>query len=712
MNNILELVMIVKNSGEILRKVLESIKPYLSYWTILDTGSTDGTQKLILDVMSDKPGKLFEEPFVNFLETRNRSLDLSPKKCKYQIILDDSYVLYGGKELCEFLKNTTNECFSIVVSDEDEVYPSNRIIKTSENLRYLKYKIHEFIQSSNVKPVPDICYIKDESCSVHKKRSYSRYHSDLNILLEQHKEYPTDSRILFYLAMTSLVLHKKNDAYKYYKKLIKHDFSKSDERYDASLYVAHYEYTELNVPWNKIEKKLFELVKEFPSRIEAIFLLFMYEYMNNNIERSFKYINICYKNIPKSVSFKHNIYMYKICIPYFYIDIHIKIGMIPEAVKELKRVISEFPENQSFQNIKYAITARKYKDSIILSDNKTVVIHTGGDVLGKPWNASNITQLGSGSEIMALNISNKLAEKGYKVFLFGSFKNETVDYTGVFDGVVYMNYTEFNDFAQRYIIDCLVISRFSDNLVYYDSIKKVYLWLHDIIPHSQQYTFQTHRDKFKGILCLSEWQIKQNKKIYNIPDELFKITSNAISLDRFDKKVEKEPFRFIWTSSVDRGIDYCIELMIDIHKLYPQSVLYIYGNIDFIFNKETLNKIDENKDFIILKPRISQDQLATELLKSDVWLYPNNFEETYCISAVEAAAAKCLICTNVHAGLERTVGTRGAIIKGEYNKDRLLSELCKVFNDKILKERLLHDGRKFAETQTYDILIDEWIKLI
>ena len=106
---LLELAMIVKNSGQMLTDVLYNIKPYIDHWTILDTGSTDGTQSVILDVLSDVPGNLYEEPFIDFLTTRNRNLDLTQGRCKYTLILDDSYFLNGGQQLREYLSYTTQD---------------------------------------------------------------------------------------------------------------------------------------------------------------------------------------------------------------------------------------------------------------------------------------------------------------------------------------------------------------------------------------------------------------------------------------------------------------------------------------------------------------------------------------------------------------------------------------------------------------------------
>jgi hypothetical protein len=43
---LLGLVMIVKNEAHGIRETLESFKPFIDRWTILDTGSTDGTQRI------------------------------------------------------------------------------------------------------------------------------------------------------------------------------------------------------------------------------------------------------------------------------------------------------------------------------------------------------------------------------------------------------------------------------------------------------------------------------------------------------------------------------------------------------------------------------------------------------------------------------------------------------------------------------------------
>ena len=63
---ILELVMIVKNSGEVLRECLNKNKNYIDHWTIVDTGSSDDTMKIVQEELKNIPGNLYQIDFIDF----------------------------------------------------------------------------------------------------------------------------------------------------------------------------------------------------------------------------------------------------------------------------------------------------------------------------------------------------------------------------------------------------------------------------------------------------------------------------------------------------------------------------------------------------------------------------------------------------------------------------------------------------------------------
>ncbi len=71
---LLGLVMIVKDENATIEATLASVKGDIDYWTIVDTGSKDGTQATIKAAMVGVPGQLLSEPFADFSTTRNFAL--------------------------------------------------------------------------------------------------------------------------------------------------------------------------------------------------------------------------------------------------------------------------------------------------------------------------------------------------------------------------------------------------------------------------------------------------------------------------------------------------------------------------------------------------------------------------------------------------------------------------------------------------------------
>src|SRR5579885_2975943 len=80
--------MIVKDESQVIKRCLNSIKSLIHYWVIVDTGSTDGTQEIVREFLSDIPGELHERPWVNFGYNRNEALNLARGKGDYFLFID------------------------------------------------------------------------------------------------------------------------------------------------------------------------------------------------------------------------------------------------------------------------------------------------------------------------------------------------------------------------------------------------------------------------------------------------------------------------------------------------------------------------------------------------------------------------------------------------------------------------------------------------
>ena len=145
-----------------------------------------------------------------------------------------------------------------------------------------------------------------------------------------------------------------------------------------------------------------------------------------------------------------------------------------------------------------------------------------------------------------------------------------------------------------------------------------------------------------------------------------------------------------------------------IRERYCDAELYIFCN-DFQLEKDGV-KIISSKG-IFHNQRVSQEQLAIELLKSDVWFYPTDFYETYCIYAVEAQISEVLCVTTNIGSLEEIVGDRGIIIQHDSTDDQMLNELFKILDDKELKAEKIKKAKEWALKQDIKSLCEGWMKM-
>lgn len=726
-NNILELVMIVKNSGELLRECLKHNYNYFDYWTICDTGSSDNTKEIIQEELKNKPGQLFEIDFFDFSQARTKALELASTNCKYIIVLDDSYVIENGVSLREFLSKHNNNFYNIMIGSDingflSKQYFSTRIIKTKikNSIKY-KYRCHEILNIKNKNEIGTIedkhnkIFLNDKETREHQNRSVRRYNNDIKLLLQDLQDFSNDPRVLYYLGKTYYNQEKFEDSIKYFKLL-------SDVKDINKEYQFYSEYEQINclIMLNKLndeehKNKLLKLQKKFPKRVEINYKLAILYNEFGEITKANKLISNILNNEKPNCDFtilEHDIYEYY--IPYLYLDIKLRLGEYFNAIPVLQEMLKIYPENQPLLNMKYTILNEKLQiSSIKLSENKTIVFHTGGeDCIFQHWNPNGDKRI-SGSEYMAMNLAKQFNLLGYRVLIFGSFeKNKEIDYQGFYDNIQYIDYKYFSEFALKYEIDYLVISRFTSNLIYYKNIKNVYLWVHDVLPvMNNSKCFQIHSEKFKKLITVSKWQTNYIQQHLKIPNEYFYISRNAIHPSRFLNKenFNKIPYRFIYSSDPSRGLNYLIDLIPLIKEKYPETTLQIFALKEMI-DDNTLQKINSLSSYVFLSPRISQNELAIEFLKSDVWFYPTDFKETYCISSVEAMCAKCIVVTTKIGALTEIVEGKGILCDYAFDKNEMLKKLFFVLDKPELKNHLIQKAYNWAIQQTFNSLAKDWIK--
>lgn len=162
---LLSLCLPVKNEAQSIRSVLETIRPHIDSYLILDTGSVDGTQEIVREVMSGVPGKLVEEPmpgcdtlglsdFPDFAAIRNRVrvLDAQINNAEFQLVYSGDEYQHAGEKLRELLEERrvpeegqprVDLFWQRVEVEGDAAVPSPRIIRTGSAWHF-RDEVHEF----------------------------------------------------------------------------------------------------------------------------------------------------------------------------------------------------------------------------------------------------------------------------------------------------------------------------------------------------------------------------------------------------------------------------------------------------------------------------------------------------------------------------------------------------------------------------------------
>jgi GR25 family glycosyltransferase involved in LPS biosynthesis len=148
---------------------------------------------------------------------------------------------------------------------------------------------------------------------------------------------------------------------------------------------------------------------------------------------------------------------------------------------------------------------------------------------------------------------------------------------------------------------------------------------------------------------------KNTAEKYNYPLDKIKVIFNSVNVTNFIDE-EKVKDSFIYSSHPERGLDTLLELWYYIKDIKPNATLKVfcpkYG-LD-VFNRiySKLNLKDVH--FI---GNVDAKTLRREYSKAEYWFYPTQYEETFCITAVEAQLAGCKIITSPIGALPEIIHT-------------------------------------------------------
>lgn len=192
------LSMIVKNESHCIERCLNSVKPFIDYWVISDTGSTDNTIEIIKETMKDIPGQILENKWENFSFNRNIVLEEAKKHGDFVFTIDADD---------EFISNDTNilrnledyELYAITLVNNTCVYNTTQVVSSKSTAKYTNV-LHEYIDSTISPKLIKNCFIKYNS-EGSRSKDPEKYIKDAEILEKEIITNPTP-RNIFYLAQS------------------------------------------------------------------------------------------------------------------------------------------------------------------------------------------------------------------------------------------------------------------------------------------------------------------------------------------------------------------------------------------------------------------------------------------------------------------------------------------------------------------------------
>jgi tetratricopeptide (TPR) repeat protein len=191
--------MIVRNEVKVLRRCLESVKRHIDAWSISDTGSTDGTQALIREVLADIPGELIERPWTDFATNRNEAIENGLKfNPDYFLTLDadEELTTSVGFSLKDLTADTYSAMFEI--QDSHARWPRKLLLKS--HLRY-KYVLDETIVGFKSEGMLPACLVKSYTDGARASDGMTKkFERDCEVLRRAVEAEPDEPRYWYYLA--------------------------------------------------------------------------------------------------------------------------------------------------------------------------------------------------------------------------------------------------------------------------------------------------------------------------------------------------------------------------------------------------------------------------------------------------------------------------------------------------------------------------------
>lgn len=264
--------MIVKDEATVIERCLTSVRPFIDYWVIVDTGSTDDTAARIKAAMQGLPGELHHRPWKNFGHNRSEALALARDKADYLFFIDADEQL-GALPGAAF-RSLVAPAYSMETRYGELSYDRVNLVSTALPWRWVGV-LHEFLDAGEPVAQPRLPGLWIQVTPDWARSSDPlKFEKDAAVLEAALREEPDNARYVFYLAQSW------RDAGHLQAALQQYDRRAEMGGWDEEAWYARLQAARmadlLGSPHNEVITRYLDAHEARPSRAEPLLLLATY----------------------------------------------------------------------------------------------------------------------------------------------------------------------------------------------------------------------------------------------------------------------------------------------------------------------------------------------------------------------------------------------------------------------------------------------------
>ncbi len=344
------LVMTTYNEEKVIKRCLESVLPYIDYYSIgVDVKTTDNTKSIIEETLKDKTGVVFDSPWRGFADARNQAFEHFTWDVDWFLIIDADMVLVDeGFDKESLNKDLTG--YLITIRQGKTYWDMNWLVNADYDWHW-RGILHEFLDCrDNIQTQEEKLqglYWKHGGDGGARPKDAAMFKRDadvfLNALVDETDPFMVQ-RYTFYLANSYRDAGMKRESIIFYRMRAKMG------GWEQEVYLSHfYAGRGSNNPQDYLNA-----IYTIPTRCDALVEFIYYGIENHNFEIINKGLELCDESVNENRVWDTEglFFSNRINDLYDWVSIALsRVGRFDESKKMMLRLIDIYSQDKDFDNV-------------------------------------------------------------------------------------------------------------------------------------------------------------------------------------------------------------------------------------------------------------------------------------------------------------------------------------------------------------------------